>query len=78
MIRKKLDNLNRQITMYQSQGYNVASKDENTYVAIMEKEGEQNTVVHIVLAFFTWWLCFAPNIIYYFYAKKKKQITVFG
>jgi hypothetical protein len=76
--KNKLDNLNRQIMMYQSQGYHVLTKDENTYTAIMEKEGEQNILIHILLAIFFFWLLFVPNLLYYLHAKKKKQITVFG
>jgi len=76
--QNKLDNLNRQIMMYQSQGYHVSTKDEKLYTAIMEKEGEQKAWVHILLALFFWCLFFIPNIIYYYHAKKKKQITVFG
>jgi len=73
--KNKLDNLNRQIMMYQSQGYHVLTKDENTYMAIMKKEGEQKAWVHILLFLISLGLL---NIVYYFYAKKEKQITVFG
>jgi len=73
--KNKLDNLNRQIMMYQSQGYHVLTKDENTYTAIMKKEGEQKAWVHILLFLISLGLL---NIVYYFYAKKEKQITVFG
>ena len=73
--KDKLDNLNRQIMMYQSQGYHVLTKDENTYMAIMKKEGEQKAWVHILLFLISLGLL---NIVYYFYAKKEKQITVFG
>ncbi len=76
--KDKIDNLNRQIMMYQAQGFNVMTKDEKTYTAIMEKEGEQVAWVHILLAIFFFWLLFIPNIVYYFIAKKKKIITVFG
>ena len=76
--KNKIDNLNRQILMYQGQGYHVLTKDEQTYMAIMKKEGEQKAWVHILLALFFFWLLFIPNIVYYFYAKKEKQITVFG
>ena len=72
----KIDNLNRQIMMYQSKGFNVVTKDEKTYTAIMEKEGVQKAWVHILLFLVSLGLL---NIVYYFYAKgKKKQITVFG
>ena len=73
--KNKIDNLNRQILMYQSQGYHVLTKDENTYTAIMKKEGEQKAWVHILLFLISLGLL---NIVYYFYAKKEKQITVFG
>ena len=76
--KDKIDNLNRQIMMYQAQGFNVITKDEKTYMAIMEKEGEQKAWVHILFALLFWCLLFIPNIIYYYHAKKKKQITVFG
>lgn len=76
--KDKIDNLNRQIMMYQAQGFNVLTKDEKTYMAIMQKEGEQSVLIHILLAILFFWLLFIPNIIYYFHAKKKKQITVFG
>jgi len=76
--KDKIDNLNRQIMTYQAQGFNVLTKDEKTYMAIMEKEGEQNILIHVLLAILFFWLLFIPNIIYYFYAKKKKQINVFG
>ncbi len=76
--KDKIDNLNRQIMMYQAQGFNVLTKDEKTYMAIMEKEGEQNILIHVLLALFFFWLLFVPNIIYYFHSKKKKQINVFG
>ena len=74
----KIDNLNRQIMMYQSKGFNVVTKDEKTYMAIMEKEGEQKVWVHVILALLFWILLFIPNVIYYYHSKKKKQITVFG
>ena len=76
--KNKIDNLNRQILMYQGQGYHVVTKDEQTYTAIMKKEGEQKAWVHIILALLFWFILFIPNIVYYFYAKKEKQITVFG
>jgi len=34
----KLDRLNSQIMMYRSKGYYVLAKDENTCIAVMEKE----------------------------------------
>ena len=74
----KIDNLNRQIMMYQSKGFNVVTKDEKTYMAIMEKEGEQSKLIHLILAILFFWLLFIPNIVYYYHSKKKKQITVFG
>jgi len=32
--KDKIDNLNRQIMMYQSQGYHILTKDEKLYTAI--------------------------------------------
>ena len=63
--KDKLDNLNRQIMVYQGQGYNVVSKDEKLYLATVEKKGEQSILIHVVLAIFFCWLLFIPNILYY-------------
>jgi hypothetical protein len=76
--KDKLDNLNRQIMVYQSQGYNVLSKDEKLYLATMEKKGEQSILVHALLALFFCWLLFIPNMLYYIHASRKKTVTVFG
>ena len=76
---RKLDNLERQILMYQSKGYDCITKDEKTASAIMERKGKQNILAHlVVLLFLGWWLLFIPNIILYFHYAKTKVITVFG
>ena len=79
MNEAKLDNLNRQIMMYQARGYYCLTKDDKTYTAIMEKKGKQSLLAHfLVFIFFGWWLLFVPNLLLYFYYKKVDTISVFG
>ena len=60
-----------EVKLYISQGYEI--KEETNEYVLMQK----NTTIgmHIILGLLFWWLCFIPNIIYYFAYTKKSTIS---
>lgn len=59
-----------EIEHYLSSGWNIKTETKTHY--ILEKNG--NTGVHLLLAFFFWWLIFIPNVAYHYMAKKTLTI----
>jgi len=74
----KLDNLNKQIELYQSIGFKVIAKDEDIYTAIMERTSKQDIKVHIILILLFWWMLCIPNFIYYLATHNTKMLTIIG
>jgi len=60
-----------EIKMYQANDYEI---DSETPAYVLMKKNTQSIAVHFILALCFWWICFIPNIIYYFMSNKSRKI----
>ena len=57
--------------LYMANGWELKAETPEYFLLTRNK---QSTGVHILLAIIFWWLCFVPNLIYYFMSKQTKKI----